>query len=743
MDRAIIKIKGIVQGVGFRPFINRLAREYGIKGYIVNTSSGVELEAEADRRRLDEFISAISSEAPIFSHIEAIDVNYSKDLKNYTGFEIKRSKTEQTRSTLISPDIAICPDCLRELNNPGDRRYRYPFINCTNCGPRFTIIKDVPYDREKTSMASFEMCPECKREYTDISNRRYHAQPNCCNRCGPKVLYYSEDSELSGEDAIESARRCLKNGGIVAVKGIGGIHLACLPNEKAAGELRRRKHRDEKPFALMCRDAESAAEMCEMSMEEKQLLESFRRPIVLLKKKDTAAYRYISENNYIGIMFPYTPLHYLLLGDDINALIMTSANISDTPIICENEDALERLREIADGFLLNNRDIVTPCDDSLYRIFNGGEYPLRRSRGYVPYPIAVRTGEKSILACGAEQKASFCLSKGSYAFLSQHIGDLKNLETFEHYSKQIAHFEHMFDIIPRAIACDLHPDYMSSEYARRRAEETGISLFTIQHHHAHMASCMADNGLDEPVIGLIWDGTGLGTDGKIWGAECLLGDRGSFERKGSILPIAIPGGDRAITELDRTAYSLLNASGCSTKEIKSSESYAKMMALGINTPYSSGMGRLFDGVAAILNIKSIASYEGQGAVLLEAAAEEINGLTPYPIVLENNVFDWRPMIKEIYADKLNGIKTGRIAARFMDTLVCMAQQQCVNVRAESGINKIVLSGGSFQNMYMLKRITAGLTEKGFEVYTHSRASTNDEGICLGQLAIAAKLLEKR
>lgn len=744
MERLELKIHGIVQGVGFRPFIHKLVRGFGLNGYIKNTSSGVELELEGERAVLERFVRELPERAPKLAVIERVEENYSARLKNFSGFEIRKSKTEAARNTLISPDIAICDDCLRELFDENDRRFRYPFINCTNCGPRFTIIKDVPYDRAKTSMNDFPMCPDCAAEYRDIENRRYHAQPDCCPDCGPRVFFLdAAGNELPG-DAIETAREYLKSGKIIAVKGLGGMHLACRCDEpEIALMLRKRKQRDEKPFAIMCRDAETAKKLCYMDEAEERILTGFRRPIVLLRKRDKNALRHISENAYVGVMLPYTPLHYLLFGADIDMLIMTSANLSDTPIMYKNDEALGKLSGIADGFLLHNRDIQTRCDDSLCWVLDGREYPARRSRGYVPFPVKVDGSRGSILACGAEQKASFCLSKDDYLFPAQHIGDLKNFETLSNYERQIAHFERLFDIAPRAIVCDMHPDYMSTAYAAERAEREGLPLIQVQHHHAHMAACMADNNLEGEVIGLVWDGTGYGTDGTTWGAECFTGGYDGFARVGSIRQIPLIGGDRATKESFRAAFALLHESGCDTAGIELAELLKRQLAAGLNCPLSSGMGRLFDGAAAILGIKSRCSYEGQGAILLEAAAIEDGGHYPLSFEGEPFRFDWRPMIRAMVADMSSGVETGRCAARFMNTLIELAAAQCIRAREISGLGRVVLSGGSFQNMYIMERLPERLRAEGFEVCHHSRVSTNDEGLALGQIMIAINSLTKQ
>ena len=776
LERILLKIHGIVQGVGFRPFIHKLVREYGLCGFICNTSSGVELELEGEKESLDRFLSDLPGKAPKLALIEQMETVRGLELRGYKNFEIRHSKTEVSRNTLISPDICICEDCLRELFTSEDRRYRYPFINCTNCGPRFTIIRDIPYDRVNTSMGKFPMCPQCNAEYGNIENRRYHAQPDCCPDCGPEVSFSAGETDKNvvfGDDAIRAAREFLRAGRIVAVKGLGGVHLACgIDDPELIRELRRRKHRDEKPFALMCRNTEAAKKICRIRADEEHVLANFHRPIVLLPKREDPecgtreSLQEISDNNYLGIMLPYTPLHYLLFGDDIDILIMTSANLSDTPVIYENGEALEKLRGIADGFLLHNRDIVTRCDDSLCYVLQGKEYFLRRSRGYVPYPVPVESlsgppDSPSLLACGAEQKASFSLSKGNYVFQSQHIGDLKNMETFEHYTQQISHFERMFDIIPQAVVCDLHPDYLSSGYAAELSKKKEIPLVRVQHHHAHMASCMADNSLSGNVIGLIWDGTGLGTNGTIWGGECLVGGYAAFRRFGSIRPIPLIGGDKAVTEISRIAYVFLKETEKAFPDVlpqlavfasEKTAQYDRMLVSGLNCPISTGMGRLFDGVAAILGIRETAGYEGQAAILLEACAgsrikenREYGSPKYYDIDfyhargetgMEVYTFDWRPMVAGIVSDLRTGCGKSFVAEKFLNTLVEMAVRQCDAARSAFGWNRVVLSGGVFQNMILMSRLPERLRAENFEVFIHHRISCNDEGISLGQLVVA-------
>ena len=731
-----IEVKGIVQGVGFRPFVHRLVEKWGFTGWVRNTSDGAELELCGARGALLHFIEELKHNAPPLALIESVEFSEVKP-GNYAGFEIIASEAHERMETLVSPDVGICADCRRELLDPHDRRYRYPFINCTNCGPRFTIIKSVPYDRASTSMSAFPMCPDCEREFGDIRDRRYHAQPDCCPKCGPRCFYLDAGGREIPGDAVETARRELKAGKIVCVKGLGGMHLACLPEPDIVSGLRRRKRRDEKPFAVMCRDTACARALCRVTDGEAAALEGFRKPIVLLEKLEPGALAHLSENGSLGVMLPYTPLHVLLLGDDIDCLVMTSANISETPIISGNAEALEALRGIADGFLLHDRDIQTKCDDSLIRIYAGRDYPLRRSRGYVPYPVAVPV-KRRLLACGAEQKASFCLSKPGHAFPSQHMGDLKNLETLTNWEEQIEHFAKLFDIAPEAIACDMHPDYLSTAYAEERAEREGIPLLRVQHHHAHMAACMADNSLEGGCLGLVWDGTGYGSDGAIWGGELLAGGYEGFRRVGSVRPVPLAGGDAAIDEIWRVGAAMLSGAGCGTELFSRETGYEtvlRMLATGTNSPLSSGMGRLFDGVCAILGIRRRASYEGQGAVLLEAAADALEtGEYPFSFYDAQGVLtlDWRDMIRALVSD---GAGAGVRAARFMNTLISAAAEQLRRVSKETGLGRVVLSGGVFQNMYIMNRLPGRLRRMGLEVYTHSRVSCSDEGLSLGQLMI--------
>ncbi|MCX7885362.1 MAG: carbamoyltransferase HypF [Caloramator sp.] len=739
-----LDINGIVQGVGFRPFIHKLVNDYDIKGWIKNTSSGVLMEIQGQDKSLINFIQDLKLKSPKLSVIENLKVKEIENTKIYQDFKIIKSSSDKEKFTLISPDACVCDDCLRELFDKNDRRYKYPFINCTNCGPRFTIIKDIPYDRDKTTMKEFKMCKKCTEEYGNINNRRYHAQPNCCFDCGPGIYFIDKEGNRIDKEPIKEAVNYIKEGKIVAIKGIGGFHLSCNAlNGEAVNNLRKRKHRDEKPFALMGKNIEIIKKWCFINEYEEKILTSYRRPIVLLRKKDDKSFGYVSmDNRYLGFMLPYTPVHYLIFEEDIDVLVMTSANLSDFPIEYKNEEALERLSSIADGFLINNREIYVRCDDSVIREFNGREYPLRRSRGYVPYPIKINKNIGKILACGAEQKSSFALSRNNYIFLSQHIGDMKNIETFDFYMHQIKHFQNLFNIKPDKIACDFHPDYMSTEYAIKKSKEEGIPLCFVQHHHAHMASCMADNNLNKDVIGVIWDGTGYGIDNSIWGGEFLVGNYSGFKRLGTIRPIPLPGGDKAVKDIYRIGYAVLYET---FKEIPEDfrfyEDYLaieKMLCKKINTPYVSSIGRLFDAIASIINIRQKVTYEGQGAVMLENISEKTQEYYKFKINDLNDIFefDWTYVVEQIVDDVRKNALPSIISSKFMNTLIHSCTDIVERIGKLTMIKDVVLSGGVFQNMYLLPEIKGQLKKIGFNVYCHSRVSTNDEGIALGQCLIA-------
>ena len=806
--RVRIDINGRVQGVGFRPTVYRYARDRNLAGWVSNTSSGVIIEAEGDSRRVDDFLKSVQSSPPPQSEITAFSVSLLP-LRNDKQFEIlrsiaqpqinpakrdagalARSEAERTSGgvkTQISPDIATCDECFGELFDPGNRRHLYPFLNCTNCGPRFTIVNNIPYDRDRTTMKEFVMCPECHGEYKDPLNRRFHAQPNACGKCGPEA-YLIKNSKLKnengdalkkGKEAVEKTAKLLKQGKIVAIKGLGGFHLACdATNDTAVSSLRERKYREDKPLALMAKDLETIKQYCEVTPAEEKLLTSWRRPIVLLRRIQNAKREEISEkvapgNKYLGFMLPYTPLHHLLFNSRLSVLVMTSGNLSDEPIAYENDEALSRLSHIADYFLLHNRDIYIRCDDSVTRIFNDRETVIRRSRGYVPEPIRNQKSEirKPILACGPYLKNTFALAKGKDVFVSHHIGDLGNLETLQSLEKGIEHFQRLFDIQPEIIAYDLHPEYLSTKYARElSAGNPRLKTVSVQHHHAHIASCLTDNGIDNhKVIGVALDGTGYGTDGTIWGGEFLIADYADFERAGHFKCVPLPGGDAAIREPWRIAAVYLRETYgerfleldlAFVQRLDKQRWYIleKMIKKRINTPMTSSMGRLFDAVSALIGIRDVVNYEGQAAIELERAITESPQATVssrgrwafglhspqygYEIIKEKGKFIIATdgIVKGVVEDLSRSVSAGVISYKFHNTIVEIITAACKIIAKDTGLREVALSGGVFQNMFLLKGAFTRLKQEGFEVYTHSRVPANDGGISLGQVAVAnAKL----
>jgi len=766
-------VHGIVQGVGFRPFIYQLAHRYNLKGYVTNTSHGVDIDVEGESPSIDSFLKAIRSESPPLANITALEKS-EHPRAGYSDFSIHKSQASEGRSTLISPDICVCDDCLAELLDIKNRRYGYPFINCTNCGPRYTIIEDIPYDRPKTSMKSFPMCPECEAEYHDPLNRRFHAQPNACWTCGPRVtLYDANKNRVVCKDPVIQAANLLRQGKILAIKGLGGFHLVVDATiDEAVHTLRQRKHREEKPLALMSPDVETIETYARVNSYESKVLASPQRPIVLLKKRPRPAISagVAPHNKYLGVMLPYTPLHYLLLKQGFVALVMTSGNLSEEPIAIGNDEAFRRLGHIADYFLMHDRDIYMRCDDSVVRVSRGKAHPVRRARGYVPVPIIlkenmschrqVRTprrifdqGEPEIMACGAELKNTICLTKGQNTFLSQHIGDLENLETLESFTEVIGHLKRILEITPRIIAYDLHPEYLSTKYA---LAQNDLTKYGVQHHHAHIVSCMAEHGLNEEVIGLAMDGTGYGTDGAIWGGEILIARRDSFERAGHLDYVPLPGGAAAIKEPWRMAVSYLYQTygeDFLTMDIPFVKSHDKKILSfltaaikkKINTPLTSSCGRLFDGVAALLCLRDKVAYEGQAAVELEMSITG-HGVAAYDYRIEKRDGKWavdiRPIIEQIVTDIQKETKKGLIAHKFHYTLARMFTDICIKLRSERGLTKVALSGGVSQNMTLLSRLTSLLRRNRFKVYTHRMVPANDGGISLGQ-AVAAYAMEKK
>jgi hydrogenase maturation protein HypF len=750
------RIKGIVQGVGFRPFIYNLARANGLKGFVSNTSEGVYIEVEGACHSVEVFHRSISEEKPPLALISSVETA-EQPFQFYSDFIIHKSAGQEQRRTLISPDVCTCDDCLKELFDPNDRRYGYPFINCTNCGPRYTIIMDIPYDRPFTAMKHFKMCPRCQAEYDDPTNRRFHAQPNACWDCGPVVRLWDRDgNEIGTQDPIGEARALLTRGKIVAIKGLGGFHLAVdATDDEAVLRLRRRKHREEKPLAFMCRDVDQVKMFAEVTEAEKALLTSIRRPIVLLEKK---ANPFIAEevsprNRNYGVMLPYTPLHYLLLdGDSLPALVMTSGNISEEPIAIDNQEAFERLGGIADYFLNHNRDIYLRSDDSIVRVVGGEARQLRRSRGYVPVPVFLKDSMEPIMACGAEWKNTICLTRGDQAFLSQHIGDLENLETLNFFELTVGHLKRILEIEPKIIAYDLHPNYLSTQYA---LQQTSMVQIGIQHHHAHIVSGMAEHGLDGPVVGIALDGTGYGTDGNIWGGEVLVAETHRFERVGHFAYLPLPGGAAAIKKPWRMALSGLYETfgekfldmhlpfleGIAREHI---DTVLQMTKNRINAPLTSSCGRLFDAVAAIAGVRNTVAYEGQAAVELEAAAEDERKRT-YPFEIKDvggvRQFPVGPILKAVVQDVHDGCSSGLISATFHNTLVALVLEMCERVRSERGLRRVVVSGGCFQNARLLVHMTETLEQAGFEVFSKSAVPSNDGGIALGQ-AVAANAMYK-
>lgn len=787
-----ITITGVVQGVGFRPFLYNLARKYNLTGFCLNDSHGVLIEVQG--KMVDKFVQEIQSFPPALSRIESMRTQTLVNNTSYQDFTIRESISDTRNFTLISPDIAICSNCLKELLDPLDRRYRYPFINCTNCGPRYSVIQDIPYDRSMTTMASFHLCKACEEEYHDPANRRFHAQPNACSECGPQVwLLSGRDLQASISDltlktqtnqtVLKKAAMLLKEGAILAIKGLGGFHLACdATNHDAVTNLRERKRRPNKPFALMAQDLESVKTFCTFTEEERLLLEGSVRPIVILEKKIP---HLISEavaphNKYFGVMLPYTPLHYLLFSFPelkFTALVMTSGNLADEPIVTSNKEAVEKLSSLADDFLFHDRDIFMRVDDSIVRSNRpavttrsesqvsdtGHEFRdsqpriqvLRRSRGLVPETLDVGEETEEILACGAELKNTFCLTKGTKTILSQHIGDLGNYESLAFFKQTLENLKKLFRINPAIVAHDLHPDYMSTGFALQYAREMNIppeKIFAVQHHHAHIVSCMAEHGLEDTVIGVAFDGTGYGTDGNIWGGEFFLASRENFTRKAHLRYLPMPGGDTAIQEPWRMAVaSLYHAYGNDMFEVapffvkrfraKDIHTIISMIKKGINSPKTSSAGRLFDAISSLLEIRDVITFEGEAAIALEMTADAGNKQSPpaYPfhIIQEEPIaIEVKPLIQSIVGDLKAGVRKGIISTKFHTTLAVIILEVANILRRNTGIQDIIITGGVFQNKLLLRLTETFLQKEGFHVWSNERIPTHDGGISLGQAVIA-------
>ncbi|MEI8130942.1 MAG: carbamoyltransferase HypF [Leptolinea sp.] len=752
-----IQVRGIVQGVGFRPFIYQLAAKNNLTGWVRNTSNGVEIEIEGKTQSLQAFLNQITSSPPLLARIDLISHQACRE-SGYTQFAIIESLSDPSQFIPVSPDISTCPDCLREINDPDNRRYHYPFTNCTNCGPRFTIIKDIPYDRPFTTMADFSMCMDCLKEYEDPMDRRFHAQPIACPVCGPELEFSLGTARITGNDkSISAAQAAIQQGKILAIKGLGGFHLACdASNSTSIDELRNRKNRIEKPFALMALSVDIIEKYCLVSKQEKELLESRQRPIVLLKKKTDCLLpsNLAPGQTSLGFMLPYTPMHYLLLekaADFPEALVMTSGNLSEEPIAFEDQDAKQRLSSLADGFLTHNRDIHIRVDDSVMRIIEHTAIFNRRSRGYAPDPISLPFNVKPILAAGAQLKNHFTLTRDAYAFHSHYIGDLENYETLQSFEQGIAHFEKLFRIKPNIIACDLHPDYLSTRYSQNRSQRENIPLVQVQHHHAHQAACMIENGWDseESVIGLTFDGAGYGTDGTIWGGEILVGNYKEFQRRFHIDPFLLPGGDKSVHVPARTALSLLTqynldwelslppVSHFSSDERNVIQSQLKHH---INSPLTSSMGRLFDAISALLGIRQQVTYEGQAAIELEAACDPSEtGL--YNFQITGSILDPKPVFFAILQDFLNKIPIEKIAARFHNGIIQTCLETCKIIRNETGISTVSISGGVWQNVILFSKTVRLLESNNFKILSHKKLPTNDACISMGQAVIAARMIQ--
>jgi hydrogenase maturation protein HypF len=740
-ERRAIAVSGVVQGVGFRPFVYGLASRLGVRGFVRNRLGGVLIEAEGNSSALDRFTAELERGPPL-ARIDELRWA-AQPVRGETSFRIEESETGGASAVFISPDVATCDECLRELFDPADRRYRYPFLNCTNCGPRLTIVRGAPYDRERTTMAAFALCAKCRAEYEDPRDRRFHAQPVACAACGPRLRALDGRGDpADAPDPIAWALAQLAAGKIGAIKGLGGWHLACdARGETAAAELRRRKHRDEKPFALMVRDLAVAEALCEISPRERALLTSPARPIVLMRRRSAVrvAEAVAPHTSLLGLMLPYTPLHHLLLHGS-TALVMTSGNRSDEPIAYDDSDALTRLDGIADFFLAHDRPIYSRCDDSVVRDVAGAPVHFRRSRGYAPLPIRLPAAVREpTLALGGELKSTFALADGTNGFLSHHLGDLEHAAAFRAYVASIAHYERLYRISPRRVVHDLHPDYASTRYAHER----GLPRLAVQHHHAHMASCLAENGVKGPAIGVCFDGMGFGTDGTLWGGEFLLGDCRSFRRAAHLAPVPMPGGEQATREPWRMAVAHLRAAEEDTGPIaarvgaQALRAVERMMERSFNSPLTSSMGRLFDAIAAIAGVCDRASFEGQGAIRLESLAADVAAGGLYEFDCGSARIDVRPVIAEAVHDARSGIPAAVVARRFHSGVASMIARVCERLRSQTSIDQVVLTGGVFMNAILLRDSLELLDARGFHVFRHRLVPPNDGGLSLGQLAVAA------
>jgi hydrogenase maturation protein HypF len=753
-------VRGAVQGVGFRPFVYRLATELGLSGWVLNSSQGVFLEVEGPEGLLDSFLLRIDKEKPPRASIQSLEYSHL-DTVGFTTFEIRTSDEAGTKTAFVMPDIATCPDCLADISNPSNRRYQYPFTNCTNCGPRFSIIRSLPYDRPNTTMREFHMCPACRSEYENPLDRRFHAQPNACPTCGPHVEFWDASGAMVSQkhDAISIAAEEIRNGRVVAVKGLGGFHLVVdARNEAAVATLRTRKHREEKPFALMFPALSDVKQECSVSELESRLVLSPESPIVLLRRRSSAdqahgeshvAPSVATRNPYLGVMLPYSPLHHLLLRELGFPVVATSGNVSDEPLCTDEYEARARLRGIADFFLIHNRPIYRHVDDSIARVILGRELVMRRARGYAPLPIPVPSELPDMLAVGPHLKNTVAVSRGKNVFVSQHIGDLETQQSYEAFQRETQSLQALYAINPVRVVSDLHPEYLSTKFAQR----TGIPLAQIQHHWAHVASCMAENEVRAPLLGVSWDGTGFGTDETIWGGEFLVPDEGSFRRAGHLRTFMLPGSDTAIKEPRRAAagilFELFGPDFIAQGDLAPIQAFrphelavvGQMLAKRVQAPVTSSAGRLFDAVSALIGLRQQCSFEGQAAMELEFLAEGEPEEQPYAFDVTSRVsdasepfvLDWGPMIDGIISDLRHDAPRRRMASKFHNTLVA----GIVRIAQMVGEERVILTGGCFQNKVLTERSVARLREAGFRPIWHQRVPPNDGGIALGQLYAAS------
>ncbi len=769
MLRCGVVVRGVVQGVGFRPFVYRLALEEGLAGFIGNDTDGVTIEIEGPAGQVDAFLGRLRAETPPLARIDSVAV---RDLAatGEAGFRIVASEVLGRVSTGIPADAATCPDCLRELLDAADRRYRYPFLNCTNCGPRFTITRRIPYDRPQTSMAKFRMCAACQAEYDDPGNRRFHAQPNACWECGPRVwLVGADGAEIAVDDAVAAAIDRLAAGEIMAIKGVGGFHLGVdASNEAAVMRLRERKQRYGKPLAVMVKDVEAARAACALTAQDEALLTTAARPIVLARKKDDGG---IADGvapgiPWLGVFLPYAPLQHLLFADGrLRTLVMTSANLSEEPIAIDNEEARARLGGIADAFLMHDREILQRCDDSVAAVVDGAPQLIRRARGFVPLGVELPPGlhleAPPLLAVGGHLKNVFALAQGRHVYQSQHLGDLENLTGLEFFRESLEHLMRTFEIEPETVVHDLHPGYLSTTWAKEWARERGLRLIAVQHHHAHVAGCMAEHGLDGPVIGLALDGTGYGTDGRIWGGEVLVCRLDGFERFAHLEYVPMPGGEAAIWEPWRMALGHLSAAGfdVGSAEVlglvaaKDAEVRVlrRMMERGVNAPLTSSLGRLFDAAAAVMLGRRVVDYEAQAAIELEGLAVDEGDETGYAMEMTGG--DWAarepmricagPLWRVLVEDLRAGVSKARIAGRFHAGVAAGFVKAAVLARAATGLGQVALSGGCMHNRRLARLLRVGLEAEGFEVYQHAQVSPGDGGLSYGQAVVGAAMLAKR